>query len=61
MILLWDEMEIAPSEYQMWGGMVGFLSPSLFYSPKFGETQLDFAMSGTVPFTVSIVELQLIE
>lgn len=39
-ILLWNEMETVPSECQVWSGMVGFLSPSLFYSPKFGETQL---------------------
>jgi len=38
-ILLWDEKEIALSECQMGDGTVGFLCPSLFYSPKFGDTQ----------------------
>lgn len=32
-ILLWDEMEIEPSECHMWVGRGGFLSPCLFYSP----------------------------
>lgn len=36
-ILLWNEMETVPSECQVWSGMVGFLSPSLFYSPRCRE------------------------
>jgi len=36
-ILLWDEKEIALSECQMGDGTVGFLCPSLFYSPRCRE------------------------
>lgn len=54
-ILLWDEMEIQPSEWQMWDGSVGFLSPSLFYSPLCHE-QSSFSQSPPVVLSRILVD-----